>query len=355
MLFKFTFLFFLSFNLFSYDQELVINVPAGERGESYYLTGDFCDWKPDCLKLGELDNFSIKFPLYEAIKQSKVKVTKGSWDSEACDKNSRPLNNIELSKRKKLQVINIVSWCDEKKAKGEKVYFYYFFKSINKYRRVDVYIPSGFKQGPNDSSFILFLDGQNVFDSNRSAFGYEWRADEAAEGLKIEDKILVSIDNGGRYRTEEYHYFKKGKDFSQEIANDFINSLCEEFLNKEKCDGNIIAGSSLGALFAFTTSFTHPEVFSKSISLSFPAFAYDNYVFKFIKQQRKLPPKENLFYFDFGGFGQDANYEEPFERFISESIIQKLSIKWKKFPYHGHNELNWSQRLPFIFENTLTK
>ena len=34
-------------------------------------------------------------------------------------------------------------------------------------------------------------------------------ADETVEALGLKDKILISIDNGGRDRTDEYHYFRR--------------------------------------------------------------------------------------------------------------------------------------------------
>lgn len=345
----------MSFNVFSseLEKELIINVPAGSEDNSYFMTGDFCQWEPDCLRLGSLNEFSIKIPFFKGLNKSRIKITKGSWESEACGSNGRPLENIELHKYKKLQVINIETWCDSKETLGKRFFFYYYFKSLKKYRRVSVYIPQSYKKETENSSFILFLDGQNIFDASRSAFGYEWRADETSEALELEDKILVSIDNGGRYRTEEYHYFKKGKAFAEEIAGEFIDSLCEEHFYKKSCGNNTIIGSSLGAIFAFTTAYSNPGVFSKSISLSFPAFAYDDFVFKYLNEEISQPPSDNTFYFDFGGFGQDADYDIPFSRFISNESIQRLNFIWKKFPFHGHNELNWGQRLPFILKQVL--
>jgi predicted alpha/beta superfamily hydrolase len=355
MFFKYLFFLLISLNVFSVEQSLIINIPAGSSDESFYITGDFCDWKPDCLKLGSLNDFSIKIPLLNEWKGSKIKITKGSWELEACDRNGQALPDIKLNEYKSLQVINIHSWCNSNLDQGESFHFYYFFQSLKKYRRVNIYIPKDYSYDPIDSSFVLFLDGQNTFDATRSAFGYEWRADEAVEKLQLNSKILVSIDNGGKYRTEEYHYFKKGKDFSREISNEFLKSLCEEFFLKSKCVGNIIVGSSLGAIFAFTTSFSYPEVFSKSISLSFPAFAYDDFVFRFLDEQSGIPSNQNIFYFDFGGLGQDRNYGEHFKRFLNKTEVQKLNFIWNKFPYHGHNELNWGQRLPFIFKQMIFK
>ena len=53
----------------------------------------------------------------------------------------------------------------------------------------------------------------------------------------------------------------------------------ETFSTIEERKGNFIVGSSLGAIFAFTTAYEYSDVFIGGAGLSFPAFAYEYYVF----------------------------------------------------------------------------
>ncbi len=316
------------------------------------MTGDFCGWRPDCLKIGKTNDISIRFVVPKELEKSEFKLTRGTWESEACHLNGEPLSNLRFRYSGVLKVLNIPAWCDSPTSDGKRLNFNYYFESLETSRRVDIYIPTNLDINSPESSFILFLDGQNIFDKERAAFGIEWRADEIAEQLGLEDRILVSIDNGGRNRTEEYHYFKKGKQLAKELSEKFIPSICSKYFMKSSCKGNSIVGSSLGAIFAFTTAYEYSDTFSKSYSLSFPAFAYDDYVFKFIKEVRKTPLSESMFYFDYGGLGQDQTYGPHMQRFLGLEKVSKLRTFLRVYPFHGHNELNWSQRLAeilFIF------
>ena len=283
---------FVSTNSFGFSKTIVLNVPSTGDGDPVFITGDFCGWRPNCLLVGGTDEVSLSVSVPREMENSLFKLTRGTWESEACDSLGRPLPNMRLGER---GIINIPAWCDAPAANGERFIFNYYFESLGKSRRVDVYIPEKFKFEAKKTSVILFLDGQNIFDSNRSAFGVEWRADEAIELLGVEDKILISVDNGGRSRTEEFHYFKKRKKFAEELSLRFMPEMCEKFLLKNTCRNNTIIGSSLGAIFSFTTSYEFPEIFSTSYSLSFPAFAYDDYVFEFVEKVDRDTNSDGLF------------------------------------------------------------
>ena len=58
----------------------------------------------------------MRIPVFKSLLNHESKSLR-SWESEACDGNGRPLDNIELNKHKILQVINIESWCDMQEPK----------------------------------------------------------------------------------------------------------------------------------------------------------------------------------------------------------------------------------------------
>ena len=163
--------------------------------------------------------------------------------------------------------------------------------------------------------------------------------------------VVIALDNGMGNRTEEYHYFKKGKIFASDIVNTLLPEMRKRFnLSSERKD-TYIGGSSLGAIFAFTTAYEHSNVFSGGIGLSFPAFAYENYVFKFLDSVKS--PKLIKFYLDYGGLGQDENYGPSLKDFFSRRELKKHRIYWKKFPHHGHNEISWSHRLSYSIKRLI--
>ena len=101
---------------------------------------------------------------------------------------------------------------------------------------------------------LILLDGQNVFDPMDSAFGVEWGADESVEELIKnfgKGMVVIALDNGMGNRTQEYHYFKKGKIFAGDIVKTLLPEMRKRFnLSSERKD-TYIGGSSLGSNLCF--------------------------------------------------------------------------------------------------------
>lgn len=126
-----------------------------------------------------------------------------------------------------------------------------------------------------------FLDGQNIFDAARAAFGSEWKADETTAALMRDGKIppilLVAIDNSPQ-RMDEYtpvsHRIGGGQAGGK--ADETLRFLCDElkpwidtqFSTDPRPEATTIVGSSLGGLFALHAMQKRPDVIGNAVAMS---------------------------------------------------------------------------------------
>ena len=68
------------FSIEIFAKNLIVSVPYNFYNDNYYLTGSFCGWVPDCLKLKKLDQTTYFTNIDERIYFSELKVTRGSWE-----------------------------------------------------------------------------------------------------------------------------------------------------------------------------------------------------------------------------------------------------------------------------------
>ena len=363
----------LSLGLFANDKEmrsirLIVKTPFNTPvNDSIYLTGagnSFCDWNPRCLKFRKIDHqlFSINLNLIDHSKLLEFKVTRGDWSTQACTQKGEILQNYELmlSSGSLEYIITIENWCDKKaNALPEDVVRLNNFdlKFANEKRNISVFLPSSYHKKINNKFPVIYVhDGQNAIDPETSAFGKEWGIDETIETLierkQSEGFIVVAIPCHCRERNAEYNYFEKGESFAKSIVNDLVPYIDDQFRTIASREGRYIMGSSMGALISFSMLWEYPYVFKAAAGLSFPAFAFDYFIFKVA--EKFSVPEDTHFYLDHGGTGQDATYDEARELFLNHlnSLgINPQQVVFKHFPYDGHNEVDWANRvnIPLTF------
>jgi predicted alpha/beta superfamily hydrolase len=147
-------------------------------------------------------------------------------------------------------------------------------------RQITVYLPDGYDQGDRPYPVLYMLDGQNLFDRQRSFAGETWRLHEAADAA-IGDRtaaplIVVGVDHAGPGRADEYTPTRDPKKDSGGRAADHLRMLVEEL--KPQIDARYrtladsrstaIGGSSLGGLFSLYAALTRPDVFSRAAAVS---------------------------------------------------------------------------------------
>lgn len=343
--------------------EIIVNAPRSTPEDAeLYLTGnteELCHWKrPDCLLLKKVGVKTYKAYLGIPENNAKIqfKITRGSWDQEAADGESRSIPNFVINPHSsdKSILINLINWKD-KSALGVtgnlRILHSFYSPELNNFRKVSIWFPAEYEKNPKQRFPVLYMhDGQNVFDPYTSNTGIDWGADETMTELisqnKITSAIVVAVDCT-KDRESEYNYNERGQlyaDFLIHTLKPFIDSNLRTLPERES---TFTMGSSMGALISLSLLWTHPEVFSGAAGLSMAAFYDDQMIIQLIKSipAPVLPIK---IYFDHGDQGDDFYYAPTVEILHSALLnagVLPAAISYQVFPYSNHNELDWSRRL----------
>lgn len=250
---------------------------------------------------------------------------------------------------------------------------------------MEVWLPSDYSNKKKYA--VLYMhDGQMLFDSTTTWNRQEWGVDETMGRLlaekKIRNCIVVGIANNGPHRYEEYLPQKAAgfigdsakKELMQRVpgrlrADDYLRFLITElkpfvdsaYSTHRDQSNTFVAGSSMGGLISMYALCEYPQVFGGAacISTHWPgSFATEpnpvsEAILRYFKENLP-PPKNHLFYFDYGTATLDASYA-PFQKAVDEVMKQKgyTSKNWltKEFPGENHSEEAWKKRFdqPLIF------
>jgi predicted alpha/beta superfamily hydrolase len=145
-----------------------------------------------------------------------------------------------------------------------------------------IYLPPGYYTDPGKSFPVLYVqDGKSVFDYtdwSKESLGMHVTADKLISEKKIQDIIIVGIDNIGEERINEYAHWDgidmgkpvKGKGLLYEdfVINDVKPFIDQNFRTMEDRENTALMGASIGGLVTFNIGFRHPETFSKLAMMS---------------------------------------------------------------------------------------
>jgi predicted alpha/beta superfamily hydrolase len=390
----------------------IVKVPAGTPNQAkVYLAGNqdlFGPWKPNQFQLQKQNDGHYRceatFPVGTDI---EYKFTRGSWASVEKSETGAEIQNRRLRVEKDVELsIEIASWAipakeQDSTATGDLRWKDFDSKLLEGKRRVTVWLPPNYKSHnrqhskssntPIDRSastpseaitterypVVYFLDGQNMFDASRAAFGTEWKADETAKALANRNPplrlILVAIDNS-QERMSEYTPVqdKVGDSVVGGQAEKYLTFITQEikpwidseFATDPRPESTAIAGSSLGGLFALFAAFQKPDVFGRAISMSPSLFWGKEAMLEDCKrsvQNTWNSPKQRL-WIDMGT--EEGNTPEAKERNVTltKTYVKLLEVRYSERFEIGttiaegarHHESAWADRLPqalrFIFD-----
>lgn len=268
-----------------------VRVPDGTPSDTdLFIAGNIAQlgpWQPDTFRMTRSESgrytAQLKLPVGTEL---EYKFTRGSWSSveKSSDGSEIPNRRLRVEKDSVVE-IQIAAWAKPSAprvntATGNLRWKNFTSKVLGGERRVTVWLPPQYQ----DSDALrfpvaYFLDGQNVFDSARAAYGMEWRADEAATELSnsFNSLIIVAIDNSPE-RMNEYtpvpHTVNERQVGGK--ADDHLRFLCEElkpwidsqFPTRTEPEYTTIAGSSLGGLFVLHAVTNRSDIFGNGIAMS---------------------------------------------------------------------------------------
>lgn len=234
----------------------------------------------------------------------------------------------------------------------------FFMPQLNRHRRIWVYLPTDYHQTSKRYGVLYMQDGQNLFQTNTSAFG-EWGIDKTINKLEKkghESAIVVGIDNGGEHRANEYAPWNRpkfgggeGLHYAQFVAHTLKRYIDEHFRTKPEREHTGIGGSSMGGLISFYAGLKYPEVFSKLAILS-PSFWFNRQIFEWTAQQ---PKRYATTICMVGSRTESSSMERDMSNmywtlrnigYNTEELVFELRNKGR------HNEKFWSREFPTIYQ-----
>ena len=281
----------------------IARVPASTPpADTLFVAGSFNGWNPHnprfTLHRNAAGTYQINLPL--SPEPAEYKFTRGSWATAETGGKNQPIANrkADLSVTREISH-QVQAWADQsgtaaapkKHTATPQVHVLaeaFAMPQLGRPRRVLVYLPADYAARPQRRYPVLYLhDGQNVFD-DATSFGGEWGIDETLDQLRkagqdATGSIVVAIDNGSEFRSDEYIPWRseglKGQPHQGGQGGAYVDFLAltlkpyvdARYRTRPDAAHTGIAGSSLGGLISVYAALKYPRVFGAVGAFS-PAF-----------------------------------------------------------------------------------
>jgi enterochelin esterase-like enzyme len=192
-------------------------------------------------------------------------------------------------------------------------------------------------------NLLIFLDGQNLFETNHSGNNPHWSAERQFN--KCSEPLLVVAVPASARRYPEYvgwshepgHYSPAGDSHADFLVNGVLPYLLTLYPNARV---RALVGASAGGVASLYTGWLYPGVFPGVGCLS----AGRHYFEELLEMFDGTPaPKV---YLSCGNRGMDAAFQEP-NRELARALRARGGCEVKLRLHQGdHSEPVWSRRLP---------
>lgn len=262
-------------------------------GDSIYISGNFNNWNPSdsSYRMLPYANGLLSIVIEEEMEESllEYKFTRGSWGSAESTPDGAVMDprttQLEFNGSTREIVHQISAWQDQVSRKTYStaapnvkiIANDFYIPQLGKNRRIWIYLPPDYETSGKDYPVLYMHDGQDVFDSSTS-FSGEWSVDESLNKIYEETGnsiIVVAIDHGGRYRSEELNPWVtkeygggRGQDYIDFIVKNLKPYIDAYYRTKRGPEHTGILGAELGGLISIYATLRHPETFSMTGMLS---------------------------------------------------------------------------------------
>ena len=342
----------------------IVHEPSSHINDVKFIAGDFNSWSPNDSSRKFVDNHLV---LSLSPGKYEYKITRGDWFDGESDSIGKGLSNRRFTLSSDTSIfISIAGWNDDFNKKdvipqhtaSENVHMIdsaFFMPQLNRYRRLWIYLPPGYKKNEKRYPVLYMHDGQNLFD-NATSYSGEWGIDEFLDSINKKNKqevIVVGIDNGGEFRMSEYNPYafqnfkgegKKYVDFLVKTLKPFIDKNYRTLSAKKY---TYIAGSSMGGLISLYAIMQYPNVFQAAGIFS-PAFWTATAMDSLVKKDASKVHAKLFFY---AGGKESKAMVIDMKRI--EGVIQKRSsskVLEKIDPEAHHNEQAWRKYFPLFYQ-----
>jgi predicted alpha/beta superfamily hydrolase len=302
-------------------------VPAATPpNDTLFVAGSFNNWNPHMSRYALRKNpdgtYQVTMPAGLGVVEYKF--TRGSWEAvEIDDKNQAVANRkADLATAKEVHH-RVLAWNDQSGAavaprvhtaslQVHTLALAFNMPQLGRQRRVLVYLPADYAKQPTRRYPVLYLhDGQNVFDEATS-YGGEWGVDETLDKLRqtgqdATGSIVVAIDNGNEFRSDEYIPWPsdslKGQPYQGGQGGAYVDFLAKtlkpyvdaHYRTQSDAAHTGIAGSSLGGLISVYAALKYPKVFGE-IGVFSPAFWVSNNALKAFAKTHPAAPTARFYF-----------------------------------------------------------
>lgn len=349
----------------------VVEAPAGTTDASLHLVGDHPKlgaWKVEAglrLERGRDGRYRgrVSLPLGARV---EFKLTRGSWSQvEKTAGGGERSNRVLVVDKGGEESIQVARWADGAAPRGPReglsLLGTFGEKSTGIAREVWVHPPPGYD--PKKRYPVLYmLDGQNLFEPARSAFGQVWAADVAADELtkrkEIEPIIIVGIDNSPRrmaeYTPDKDKRFPQGGELEKTeamIRDEVEPALVKAWSVRLGTSSRAICGSSLGGLSAFHLALRYPTRYGLVAAVSPSLWWNDGATEKLLEGRASVTPVKRL-WIDMGTAEGEGG--EPLRRCRNLVALLRArgygdeNLHLEVIEGGQHNEKDWQRRMPQI-------
>jgi predicted alpha/beta superfamily hydrolase len=277
----------------------ITRVPANTPpADTLFVAGSFNGWNPHQTRFALHKNadgsYQVRMPA--GLGAIEYKFTRGSWETVEVDGKGQPIPNRKADLTTASEVASqVLAWDDPGGAPQHTATAQvgvlsaaFAMPQLGRQRRVWLYLPQDYAAHPGRRYPVLYVhDGQNVFDAATS-YGGEWGVDEALDQLRktgqdASGSIVVAVDNGNQFRSDEYipwpsaelrdqpHRGGQGGAYVDFLALTLKPYIDAHYRTRPDAAHTGIAGSSLGGLISVYAALKYPQVFGRVGAFS-PAF-----------------------------------------------------------------------------------
>lgn len=197
-------------------------------------------------------------------------------------------------------------------------------------------------------NLLLFLDGQNLFESQHERNGFHWSA-EKHFAARQEPLLTVAVP-ASRRRYPEYvgwsqeHYHPAGASHAEFLVQSVLPYLYSLYPNARL---RALVGASAGGVAALYTAWSYPGLFPGVGCLS----AGRHYFGELLEQFEGGPAPR--VYLSCGNRGMDEGFQEP-NRQLARALRARGCEVRLRMHQGDHSEPVWGRRLPDLLDYFLS-
>ena len=305
----------------------ITRVPAATPAtDTLFVAGSFNNWNPHSPQFALRKNAdgSYQISLSPNAGQVEYKFTRGSWPTVEIDGKNQQIANRKADLTVGGEITHqVLAWDDQSGAivapkkhtaspQVRVLSASFEMPQLGRRRRLWLYLPADYAKNSARRYPVLYLhDGQNVFDEATS-FGGEWGIDETLDQLRktgqdVAGTIVVAVDNGGEFRSDEYipwastalkgqaHQGGQGGAYVDFLAQTLKPYVDAHYRTRPDVAHTGVAGSSLGGLISVYAALKYPKVFGQVGAFS-PAFWVCNDSLRAYTKQHPAAPMARFYF-----------------------------------------------------------